>query len=114
MLIAVGVGALMDIISGTSALCTMSLVSVAFVRRGVLQLVVPSDVLVLGGVPFSSRIGVGVFLRYSFVLCMVYGGVYFSMELMSFAHIWAIVCRLLLSSVVSCLLIFIFQLPSRR
>ncbi len=113
MLIAVLFGSVMDMISGTSALCTMSLVCVAFVRRGVLKLVVPPDILLVGGLPLSSRVGVGVFLRYCFLLSFVYGVVYFGVELMSFMHFGSFLLRLLFSTVLNGVLIFLFQLPFR-
>ncbi len=108
------VGAVMDIFTGTSALITISIVFMAMFRRGVVKLTIPSDIVSAGGVPFSYKIGVGVFFRYVVTMCILFAIVYFSLEMMSLHNIEYTLLRIGVSSAATTLLIFILQLPLRE
>lgn len=109
-----GVGAVMDVFTGTSALITMCLLGVGFVRKVVMNLTISRDMIVGGGVPFSRRIGAAAFLRYSFAMCLLYGSLFFMLEMMTFQGFGYTLLRILVSSVATTFLVYILQLPLRE
>lgn len=103
------VGIVMDIFMGTSALCSISMIFLGYLRPWIVKLTIPQDMVKPGGVPFAKRIGTGNFLKYSFVYCLLYGLVYFNVEMMTTEMILNTMLRALLSSIVTVLLIWILQ-----
>ncbi len=113
MLFATATGAVMDIFGGTSALITASMVATTFVRPAIVKFSLPHDVISVGGAPLSYRVGAGSFLRYCATMCLVYGVVHFTLEIMSLQDVEVTLLKLLSSVVLNTVLIFILQLPLR-
>lgn len=114
LICAASVGAVMDIFSGTSALITISIVFVAFLRGQIVKLVIPSDIISGGGAPFSYKVGVRSFLIYTFLMSLIFALVYFNLEMMSFDAVEHTLLRIILSSIATTILIFVLQLPLRE
>lgn len=110
---ALAVGAVMDVFTGTSALITMCLLAVGFMRRAIMNLTIGRDMIIGGGTPFSRRIGAGAFLRYCFVMCFIYGLFYFMLEMMTMQGLLFTLLRIVVSSVATTLLVYVLQLPLR-
>ncbi len=113
MLLSTAIGAVMDTLGGSSALITASLVATAFLRPSVVKFSLPHDVVSIGGAPLSYRVGAASFLRYCATLTMIYGIVYFSLEMMTLQNIGFTLLKLLGSVVLNTLLIYMLQLPLR-
>ncbi len=109
-------GVILDLLSGTSGLITATLVWSAFIRPLITKLTIPADIRAAGGFPFSSRVGSGNFLKYTFLLSLLFGIAYFTLEVMNLSDIPFTVLRVVISAVANTLLIFLLQLPlgSRR
>lgn len=103
------VGVVMDIFMGTSALCSISMIFLGFIRPLIIKLTIPQDLVKAGGVPFSKRVGIVNFLKYCTLFSLLYAAVYFSIEVMSSEMILHTALRAALSSVVTILLILILQ-----
>lgn len=104
-------GVLADVYCGMLATTSISMVWIAFARWGVIKLTLPAEVVTAGGAPFSRRIGGGYFLRYSFVMTLLYVALYTMLEVMTFDNIDVTLIRIGASSVATTLLIYVLQLP---
>ncbi len=107
-------GGAVDVVSGTSALCAICTVWIAFVRPVVIKATLSSDVVTSGGIPFSARIGRGQFLRYTFAMTLLYISLYSFLEVMTLSDIFFTILRVLLSTAATTLLIYILQLPLNK
>lgn len=107
-------GAVVDLFQGTEALSSICMVWVAFARPTVLNLTLGRDVVVGGGMPRSSRVGSGHFLRYVFLMSLLYSTPYFLLEIMTFEGILTTMLRIVLSSAATTALIYVLHLPLSR
>lgn len=114
LLLAFGLGAVIDFMSGTPGIHTIATVAAAFVRPSLLTAFVGKDVIQDGGIPVSSRIGARKFLFYSVSLILVHDIILFTVETLSIRFYLYTLLRIALSTALSAVLIYFGQLPLFR
>lgn len=93
LLLAAGMGALMDVFMGTPAINTIATVFMAFCRPAVIRLFVTKDVIIDGGTPNIKKLGVSKFVNYALVLIVLHATVFYIFENMAFSAFWANLLR---------------------
>lgn len=111
ILASAALGVLADVYCGMLAVTSISMVWLGYVRFYVLKLTLPAEVIMAGGTPFARRVGVKYFLRYSFLMTVLYILPYTFLEVMTLENIDITMIRVATSSVATTLLIYILQLP---
>ncbi|MEG2370030.1 MAG: rod shape-determining protein MreD [Alistipes sp.] len=112
-------GVLMDWTMGAAGVNTIATVLVAFLRHPVLRMLCSRDTVRDGGIPSSYQLGTGVFLRYLLIMVLLHHAVFFLMESLSWVPILRTLLRVMVSSTVSILFIwlvarlFTSKLPGR-
>ncbi|MEG0655499.1 MAG: hypothetical protein RR465_00555 [Mucinivorans sp.] len=114
MLLAFLIGYLMDTVMGSYGLNAICLVWLAFVRNVVGELTLGRDVVLAGLVPSAYRVGAQRFMSYLILMCLLFAIPYFLLEVMSFSGILITILRIVLSSVLTAMLIFVFNLPFNK
>ena len=110
LLLALLVGATIDLFSGMPAVNTIATVFIAFCRPTVLRLFVGKDVLEDGGIPNVRKLGVGKFLRYAFVLILLHSFVFFVLETMTLTGFGYTALRIGISAVCTTIVVYFCQL----
>lgn len=104
-------GILMDAISGTAGLFTITSTWLAFIRPGVLNLMVGRNLTEIGGVPTSSRLGWAKFLGYTAAMVLLFNIPLFSLEMMTYQGLLWTLLRIVASSIATIILISVCNLP---
>lgn len=110
LLLGFGTGMAMDFLSGTAGLHTIVSTWLAFVRPTTVGLLLGKDETYQGGIPTSSRLGLGRFLRYLSVMVLLFNIPFFLLEDLG-GPVVPMVLRILLSSVFSIGIIYFLHLP---
>ncbi len=111
MLSALAMGAIFDMFAGSPALIAMSMVFIAFVRPAILKLTIEAEVVAGGGVPFSSRVGSSGFVKYVFLMVLLFSLTYSTLEVMTFTWVVDTLIKVGLSTVATTIFIYVAQLP---
>ncbi len=107
-------GVTIDLLLATAGLHTIATLLSAFARRPLLLLMSGKETMGDGGVPCSARIGTGKFLRYCTAVILVHCSVFFLFEAFGvrWFHITAV--KIVASTAVTVLLIYVVQLLYRK
>jgi len=100
-------GLTVDFFGNTLGLNAAATVLMAFARPGILNVFFKNIEFGQGEEPGISKMGVGKFLRYTFVLVVIHHTAFFFLEVFSFAEFGETLYRIGISSVFSTLIIFI-------
>lgn len=109
LLLASGVGVAMDFLTGSPGIYTISTLFVAFIRPLVLLVMVGTQELHDGGVPSSLRLGFKRFFNYTFTMVFMMDLIFYTLEKLSLDMFHITLLRVLLSTIVSTILIYICQ-----
>ncbi len=110
LLSGLAMGVTMDFLLATAGLNTIAMLATAFVRKPVMMLMVGKETVGDGGTPCSARIGAGKFIRYCAALVLIHCIVFFIFEAFGLYGFLFTLLKILLSTVVTTLLIYIVQL----
>jgi len=110
LLAGTALGVAVDLLGGMPAVNTIATVFTAFCRPLVLRLFVGREVVREGGEPNASRIGAGKFMRYAFVLILIHGALFFTLETMSLTGIGYTALRVAVSTACTVVVVWFFQL----
>lgn len=109
-----GAGLLMgvagDWLAGMPATNTIAMLLVAFVRSGLLNLLVGKELVHDGGVPGVERIGVGKFYRYVTVMVVLQCALFFTLEAMSLSHYGLTLLRIAVSAAATVVLVRVAEM----
>lgn len=114
-----GIGLVMDYAMGAAGINTIATLLIAFLRPTLVNLLYGHDNAKEGGVPSSARMGNRIFIRYLLLLTLIHHTVFFLLEALSWERLPFTVLRILLSTALSGLFIWIIarifnsKLPSR-
>lgn len=111
LLLAALMGVTVDFFSGTAGLSTMSIVLMAFMRPGVLRLMVGDAT---DSAPVSGKIGVYRFLRYATVMLLIHNIAFFMLESLSIEHLPITLLRIAVCTLFSLVAVYFCQLPLTR
>lgn len=100
-------GITMDYAMGAAGVNTIATLLVAFLRPGILGMFYNREDAREAGIPSPERLGKRVFVEYLVVLVLLHHAVFFSLEALSWAHALHTLLRILLSSAVSVLFIWL-------
>ncbi len=106
-------GVAADVLSGTTGLHTIAATFLAFVRPAVVNLFVGKDEVHQGGVPTAGRLGTSRFLRYLFVMLLLFNSLLFTLEDWG-GEVWIILLRILLSTLFCWICCYFLHLPLIR
>ena len=98
-------GVAVDYFMGTAGINTMATAFIAFIRSGLLGLVVGKDLVHDGGIPSPKRIGAGRYWRYAAILIGVHAILFFLLEAMTLRYMLHTLARIVLSGGVTLLLV---------
>lgn len=110
LLLGFGAGGAVDFMSGTAGLQTIASTWLAFVRPGVVGLLLGKDLVYEGGIPTAGRVGTGKFLRYVAAMVLLFDIPFFILEDLS-GSVGVIALRIVLSSAFSVGIIYFLHLP---
>lgn len=110
LLLGFGTGMAMDFLSGTAGLHTIVSTWLAFVRPTTVGLLLGKDETYQGGIPTSSRLGLGRFLRYLSVMVLLFNIPFFLLEDLG-GPVVPMLLRIVLSSLFSIGIIYFLHLP---
>ena len=102
-------GAAADMTSGATGLNVIATLPVAFMRRQVLMLMIGKESVDEGGIPSSSRVGTGKFLRYAAMLILLHALVFFTFEALTFSDFHFVLFKTLAGSAVTLVLVYFSQ-----
>ncbi len=112
-------GVIMDYAMGTAGINTIATLLIAFLRPTLVNLLYGHDNAREGGIPSAARMGNRTFVHYLLLLTLLHHTVFFLLEALSWSRLPLTVLRILLSTALSTLLIWIIarifntKLPSR-
>ncbi len=107
LLLALGVGVVMDATMGAAGINTIATLPVAMVRRPLLTLLCGRENVRDGGVPSEERLGRGTFLRYTVALVALHHLLFFLFESLSWVQLGHALLRTLLSGIVTVLFVWL-------
>jgi hypothetical protein len=107
-------GVAMDFLLATAGLNTIAILVTAFVRRPVMMLMLGKETVGDGGTPCSARLGAGKFMRYCAALVLVHCTAFFFFEAFGLHGFLLTLLKIILSTAVTTLLIYIVQLLMRK
>lgn len=104
LLLAFGLGLIIDAFSNTMGMHAFATVLIAFFRSGVIKLFTSIEE---GNNPTPSfyTFGVGAYVKYVVIMVLLHHSALFILESFSFNHLWIVTFKILLSSLVTILLI---------
>lgn len=102
-------GAATDMITGVAGLNTIATLVTAYGRRWIMMLMIGKETVGDGGIPCSTRIGAGKFLRYATVAVLLHCLIFFSFEALTFRFFHLTLIKILMSAAVTITLIFFSQ-----
>lgn len=103
-------GAANDWLAGQPATNTLAVLPVAFMRSGVLNILVGKDMVHEGGIPSVARIGMGKFYRYATVMTVLHCTIFFTLEAMSFSYYGLTLLRIAVSSAATVVLVRVAEM----
>lgn len=108
LILAFALGLIIDVFSNTPGIHAFSTVLIAFMRNGIIKLFTSLEE---GSNPTPSfhTFGVGNYTKYLVLLVTIHHTSLFILEAFSFANLWLVIPKILLSSLVTILLIMGFQ-----
>ena len=109
LLLALLMGVVVDMFSGTPGINTIATLLVAFCRPGLLLLLVGSDDVKELGVPDANHMGTGRFLKYASLLVVLHAAVFFMLEALSWRYFGFTLLRIVLSSLATILFVYFCQ-----
>ncbi len=104
------VGAANDWLAGMPATNTIASLFVAFVRGGLLNVLVGKDLVHDGGVPCAARIGAGKFYRYAAVMTVLHCALFFTLEAMSLSYYGLTLLRIVVSAAATLVLVRVTEI----
>lgn len=104
LLLAFGLGLIIDAFSNTMGMHAFATVLIAFFRSGIIKLFTSIEE---GNNPTPSfyTFGVGAYVKYVVIMVLLHHSALFILESFSFNHLWIVTFKILLSSLVTILLI---------
>ncbi len=112
-------GVIMDYAMGAAGINTIATLLIAFLRPTLINLLYGHDNAREGGIPSAARMGNRTFVHYLLLLTLLHHAVFFLLEALSWSRLPLTVLRILLSTALSTLLVWIIarifntKLPSR-
>ncbi len=103
-------GIIADVLTGLPGLNTIATLAAAFCRRTVLILVAGKESVHDGGVPNARRLGNGRYFKYTSIIVLLHGLLFFSFEALTWHYYYLTLLRTLLSSILTVGLIYCCQL----
>ena len=103
-----------DLLGGMAGLNAICMTWLGFVRPYVAELTLGRDTTVADVVPLSKRVGGLRFITYAAAMCLLFAVPYFLLEMMTFAGFAATLLRLVLSTVATSAVVYLFQLPLNK
>lgn len=107
-------GTIADQLEGTGGLFAATLTWAAFTRKTALQWSVGRDVIHNGGLPLSRRIGAKKFILYTTIMVLLWAIPFFLLEALGSFSLIVTPIRILASTTVTVILIYLLQLPLNR
>lgn len=104
------VGMANDWLAGMPATNTIAALFVAFVRGGVLNVLVGKDLVHDGGVPCVARIGAGKFYRYEVAMVVLHCALFFTLEAMSLSYYGLTLLRIAVSAAATVVLVRVTEM----
>jgi rod shape-determining protein MreD len=113
LLLAFGLGLTIDMFSNTGGMHASASVLVAFSRNGIINLFTSLDE---GNNPTPSfyTFGVSAYVKYVVVMVFIHHATLFFLEAFSFTHLWIMLAKTILSSIVTILIILGIQSLRRK
>lgn len=109
LMLGLTMGAAADMATGTPGLNTIATLFTAYARRWAMMLMIGKEGVGDGGIPCSSRIGSGKFLRYATLVVFLHCLVFFVFEALTFRFLHLILLKIFLSTAVTTALIYFTQ-----
>lgn len=109
LLLTAAMGVTMDFLTANPGIYTISTLFIAFIRPLVLLVMVGTQDLHDGGVPSSHRLGFKRFFNYTFTMVFIMNLIFYTLEKLTFDMFHITLLRVLLTSIVSTILIYICQ-----
>jgi rod shape-determining protein MreD len=108
ILIAFATGLLIDTFSNTHGMHAFAAVLIAFLRTGIIELFITIEE---GNNPTPTfyTFGLNAYIKYVVLMVLIYHMAFFMLEAFSLAHIWLLLTKIVLSSVVTFIMIMGFQ-----
>ena len=103
-------GIVMDSLSGTAGLNTISSLFTAFCRPVIIRMTLGREEANEGGIPNADGIGTTPFLKYSSLFIFLHCFVFFSFEALSWNFFHITLLRIILSSAITILLVYFAQM----
>lgn len=108
-----GMGAVLDVMSGTSGIQMVCATWLAFVRPGMVSLMLGKDSVHDGGIPTAAKVGQGRFIRYVVMMTLLFNIPFFLLEDI-YAPALILVLRIVLSTLFTAVIIYFLHLPLMR
>jgi rod shape-determining protein MreD len=102
-------GLIMDAFSGTLGMHSTATLFIAFIRPTVLSNISTQNFTDKKGSPTLSMIDVGWFIKYTLIMVLAHHFILFYIEAFSFAHFFATLFRVILSSIITSIFILLSQ-----
>lgn len=103
-------GVTMDVMSGAAGLNTIATLFTSFTRPLLLNLLVGKDETKEGGIPSPQRLGFAKFLRYISIVVFIQCFIFFTFESLSWQYYHLTLLRIVLSSLVSIIFVWLAQM----
>jgi len=102
-------GLIMDAFSGTLGMHSTATLFIAFIRPTVLSNISTHDTADKKGAPSMNSNDIGWFIKYTLIIVFVHHFILFYIEAFSFAHFFATLFRVVLSSIITSIFILLSQ-----
>jgi rod shape-determining protein MreD len=108
LLIAFATGMIIDTFSNTHGMHTFALVLITFLRTGIIDLFISIED---GNNPTPTfyTFGMNAYIKYVVLMVLIYHIAFFTLEAFSFVHIWLLLSKIVLSSIVTFIMIMGLQ-----
>lgn len=100
-------GILMDVTMGMAGINTIATLLIGFLRPTLIHMVSTREELREDGIPSPERMGANLFWSYLVVMVLLHHTVFFTLEALSWGHLWRTILRILLSSGTTLLLVWL-------
>lgn len=110
LLLGLMMGVSMDLMMGTAGLNTIATLITAYMRRPVMMLMIGKEAVGEGGIPGSSVLGTGKFLRYTTVVVLMQCTVLFTLEALNFRYFHYTLLKISLSAALTVVLVYFAQM----
>lgn len=92
-------GLSVDIFSDTPGMNALSCTLIAGLRLPILRLYLPREDDLTNPIPSIRTLGLAVFAKYSFTICLVYSALYYTIEAFTFFNAWRLVYSIIASTI---------------